>query len=82
MVSQGIANPSTGLYRCSGSNPDGGVKDICSANIKLFRVNILKLQVYKQVLWRSFPSKQKKPQKYVLFIGVVVNGVKRRELND
>ena len=43
MVSQGIANPSTKLNWCSGSNPDGGVKDICSANITLFRVNILEI---------------------------------------
>ena len=43
MVSQGIANPSTKLNWCSGSNPDGGVKDICSANITLFRVKILEI---------------------------------------
>ena len=37
MVSQGIANPSTKLNWCSGSNPDGGVKDICSANVTLLK---------------------------------------------
>lgn len=40
MVSQGIANPSTKLNWCSGSSPDGGVKDICSANVTHFRINI------------------------------------------
>ena len=71
MVSQGIANPSTGLYRCSGSNPDGGVKGIRAANIHLSRVNIFDSASLQAGSYEVFPKSSKETSKICLVYGGV-----------
>ena len=56
MVSQGIANPSTKLNWCSGSNPDGGVKDIRAANIHFSGVNIFDSASLQAGSYEVFPK--------------------------
>lgn len=68
MVSQGIANPSTKLNWCSGSNPDGGVKGICTANIHLSGVNIFDSASLQAGSYEVFPKSSKETSKICLVI--------------
>ena len=72
MVSQGIANPSTKLNWCSGSNPDGGVKDICAAIIYKTSCNICEIVDYKAGSYEVFPKSSKETSKVCLVFSRVI----------